>query len=375
MESTIGRYRLLKRLASGGMGEVYLAAQTGAQGFQKFVALKRVAASAAADPEIISLFLDEARLVATLSHRAIVQVYDLGQDEQGFFVAMEFVQGPSIRALLDRLAAQKQPLAPGLALDIAAQVGDALASAYYSRAPDGTPLRIIHRDVSPRNILVSVTGDVKLIDFGIAQSMRQVGNSGSLTGKLAYMSPEQLRSEPLNARSDLFSLGIVLCEMLGGENPFARADPKDMILAIQREDPVLPSKRNPSLAPCDGVLRRLLAKLPSERFADGIELAEALAEVRAHFPKPPKRLGAVVSDLFGMEINELLREVSQGMARQEVPAARPAAPVPIPDPPASVPKPDAVQAHTPSIYHRATQPYLSISKELVEVTQPDLALP
>ncbi|HEY3449484.1 MAG TPA: protein kinase [Myxococcales bacterium] len=376
---TIGRYRLLKRLASGGMGEVYLATQTGAQGFQKFVALKRVAAIAASDPELISLFLDEARLVATLSHRSIVQVYDLGQDEAGFFVAMEFVQGPSVRALLDRLASQGQRLPPAIALDIAAQVGDALACAYYSRAPDGTPLRIIHRDVSPRNVLVSISGDVKLIDFGIAQSMRQIGTSG-LTGKLAYMSPEQLRNEPLNARSDLFSLGIVLCEMLGGQNPFARNDPKEMVVAIQREEPTLPSARDPGLAPCDPVLKRLLAKLPSERFADGIELAEALAELRAHFPKPPKRLSAVVSDLFGLEIAELLRVAHGGPATARTePAARP--PPGLATPPRPVVKDAGLgtdsspnHANTPSIYHRVTQPYLKLSSEREE-TQPNLAVP
>lgn len=301
-----GRYRAITQLASGGMGEVFLAEDASpAPGAPAVVAIKRVAASVASDPELLRSFRHEAQLLKVLSHRHIVRVVDVGEDEQGSFVAMELVEGPSLRLMLQRLAERGQRLPAALALDIAAQVGDALAFAYYARGPDNLPLRIIHRDVSPRNILISHAGEAKLIDFGIAQSLRQAPvPSAGARGKVGYLSPEQLASEPLNARSNLFSLGIVLCEMLSGQHPFERASAEELAAAIRRDAPHLPSASVPELGVCDPLLLRLLAKRPSDRFADGLEVAKELAKLRGQVQSPPERLGELVCSLFEVGAGE-----------------------------------------------------------------------
>jgi eukaryotic-like serine/threonine-protein kinase len=319
MEGTtvVGRYKLLRRLAAGGMGEVYLAAQTGPAGFEKVVALKRMLPTMAQEREVVRLFLDEARLVARLSHRNICQIVELGEDGDGYFVAMEYIQGPSVRGLIDRLIEKGEELPAALAIDIAAQVTDALAYAYSAPGRDGQPLRIIHRDVTPQNILISVSGDVKLIDFGVAKSADQshVTQTGTVKGKLAYMSPEQSRGAALDQRSDLFSVGVVLSEMLTGVNPYARPDLVQTIMAIQGDPPPPLSARDPRLAPIDAVVARLLAKKPDDRFRDANEAYEELTAARQAFPRPPKRLGPFVSDYFSADLNAVIKAVSDSGVR------------------------------------------------------------
>jgi serine/threonine protein kinase len=321
--SALGHYRAIKQLAAGGMGEVFLAEDSAPpRGAPSVVAIKRVAAAVASDPERLELFRHEAHLLTSLAHRHIVRVYEVGEDDQGCFVAMEFVEGPSLRHLLQRLAERGRRLPPAVALEIAAQVGDALAFAYYSRGPDGAPLRIIHRDVSPRNILVSHAGEAKLIDFGIAQSLRQPPGPGpGVIGKVGYLSPEQLAGEPLNARSDLFSLGIVVCEMLSGRHPFERGSAEELAQAIRCGAPVLPSASAPELAICDAVLLRLLAKRPSDRFVDGLEAAKELGNLRAQIPRSAERLGELVRDLFDVQLQSELESPGNGQG-----AAPPSAP-------------------------------------------------
>lgn len=315
---SIGRYRLLTRLAVGGMGEVFLAAHAGPEGFQKVVVVKRMLPSIAAERDLLRLFLDEARLVAKLSHRNIAQIFELGEDGDGYYVVMEYVKGPSTRKLLQQLVAHGQRMPPAIVIDIAAQVAEALAYAYGAIDDEGVPLRIIHRDVTPENILVSVSGDVKLIDFGVAKSAKQehATQTGTLKGKLAYMSPEQSRSWKLDARSDLFSLGIVFCELLTGHNPFARSDVLKTVQAIQNDPPRLPSSFDPGLAPCDAFVRKLLGKSPDQRFADANRVYDELAALRASFPSTPRRLGPFVAEHFGREISGLIRSLSDPEAQR-----------------------------------------------------------
>ncbi|MBI5544226.1 MAG: serine/threonine protein kinase, partial [Deltaproteobacteria bacterium] len=303
-----GRYRLVHRIAAGGMGEIFLAVQDGPQGFQKLVALKRILPGVATDRNTVQHFLDEAQLTSRLSHRNIAQVFDFGQDREGYFAAMEYVQGPTMASLLDRLAERHQRLAPALALDIAAQVADALAYAWEVRGPDGAPSRVVHRDISPQNIMVSVSGDVKLIDFGVAKSAQQLHATigSSIKGKLAYMSPEQGSGDPIDTRSDLFCLGVVLCEMLTGVHPFARNDLLQIMQAARSEPPKLPSAIDASLAFIDSALLKMLAKDPRERFQDGHEAHEALQALRPKAPASPLRLGALVSECFGQELDALV---------------------------------------------------------------------
>lgn len=323
----VGRYKLVRRLAAGGMGEVYLAAQGGPAGFEKVVALKRMLPTLASERELVKLFLDEARLVARLSHRNICQIYELGEDGDGYFVAMEFVQGTSVRGLIDRLEERGERIPPAMAIDVAAQVAEALAYASDAPGRDGKPLRIVHRDVTPQNILLSTSGDVKLIDFGVAKSTDQshATQSGTVKGKLAYMSPEQSRGKGvIDGRSDLFSLGIVLYEMLTGTNPFAHPDMIQTVLAIQGgEYPPLASV-DPALAPADPVLARLLAKEAEARPVDANEAFEELSALRPQFPRPARRLGPLVTEHFASEISGVIKSVTDSdvrrALRQEIPS-------------------------------------------------------
>ena len=303
-----GRYRLVHRIAAGGMGEIFLAVQDGPRGFQKLVALKRLLSEVAGDKDFVQPFLDEARLASRLTHRNIAQVFDFGEDEEGYFVAMEFVQGVNLRMLLNRLEERGQRLAPALALDIAAQVAEALSFAWETRGPDGVALSVVHRDISPQNVMVSISGDVKVIDFGVAKSKQQLHATvgRAMKGKWAYMSPEQSRGEDLDTRSDLFSLGIVLCQMLTGAHPFARADVLEMVSAVRSDPPALPSTHDPSLAPLDATLERMLAKVPEDRFRDCHEVADALQSLRLQVPQAPVRLGLLVSECFGQELDALV---------------------------------------------------------------------
>jgi serine/threonine protein kinase len=315
----VGRYRLLKKIASGGMGEIFLAATDGPEGFQKAVILKRILSSVATDEAYVRLFLDEARLVAKLSHRNIAQIHELGQDDEGYYVVMEFVKGPSVRRLLATMASRGQRVPAALAVDIAAQVADALAYAYSATNDDGLALKIVHRDVTPENILVSVSGDVKLIDFGVAKSTTQRHSTevGAIKGKMAYMSPEQSEGKPLDGRSDIFSLGIVLAEMLSGSNPFDRGhDIMRTVMAIQKSEPRLPSADDPSLAPIDDVLGRMLRKNPEDRIPDANHLFDELNALRHRLASPPRRLGPFVEEYFGDEIANLIKSVSDPEAQK-----------------------------------------------------------
>jgi serine/threonine-protein kinase len=314
-----GKYRVLRRIAEGGMGEICLAAQVGPAGFERVVALKRMLASFTSDPAVQQLFLDEARLVAMLSHRNICQIIELGEDDGGYFVAMELVTGGSVLDLCKKVVlTTRAQLDPFFAVDIAAQVAEALAYAWAHPGPDGQPLRIIHRDVSPHNILLSTSGDVKLIDFGVAKSSVQKHETdlGMVKGKLAYLSPEQSRGEPLDGRSDLFALGVVLYEMVTGSKPFERVNPIETMRAIQYEPLPLLGPVYPSWAALDPVLAQLTAKKKEDRFADANHAAEALLDLRQALPRPRKRLGPMVAEVFDNELRELSQFI--GLSKGEL---------------------------------------------------------
>lgn len=325
-----GRYRLAHRIASGGMGEIFLAVQDGPQGFQKLVALKRMLPSVAADRSQVKHFLDEARLMSRLTHRNIAHVFDFGEDAGGYFVAMEFVQGATISSLLDRVAAADQRLPAALALDIAAQVAEALAFAWELRGLDGTPLKVVHRDISPQNVMLSVAGDVKVIDFGVAKSAQQVHStvSGSVKGKLAYMSPEQGRAGELDTRSDLFSLGLVLFEMLTGRHPFNRPDLLQIMAAVRTDPTPALASLDPALAFLDEAMARLLCKDPAGRYQSGTEAAEALNALKRQAPPCSMRIGPLVAEYFGRELEAL---VSSDEVKTPAPPGEAAAPPAVPE--------------------------------------------
>ena len=234
-----GRYQLLEKIGAGGMAEVYKARMRGEQGFEKIVAIKRIVPHMATNAEFVTMFVDEAKLAAQLNHNNITHIYDLGKVDAWHYIAMEYVEGKDLRTLLKLGKEKGFPLPAELALFIAAKIANALDYAHRRPASDGSELNLVHRDVSPQNILISDEGDIKLCDFGIAKAASKVSTtmSGALKGKLQYMSPEQAWGKRIDRRSDIFSLGSVLYEMLTGA-PLFEGDTDMSVLESVREGEV-----------------------------------------------------------------------------------------------------------------------------------------
>ncbi len=236
MESPLlfGRYQLLERIARGGMAEVFKAKSYGVEGFEKVVVLKRILPELALNQSFVDMFLHEARLSVALSHANIVQVFDLGREEDTYFIAMEYVLGSDLAQSLRRCRRDGRAVPVEVAVLIACEVARALDYAHRRKDARGRNLGIVHRDISPQNILLSREGEVKVTDFGIAKAASTVEAGGTVRGKYAYMPPEQARGEAVDARADIYSLGVTLFEILAGENPFApstefASDPKQVL--------------------------------------------------------------------------------------------------------------------------------------------------
>jgi len=235
---TIGGYDLIRRLGVGGMAEVFEAERTGPHGFRKRVALKRILPNVAADPTYVRMFVDEASLAGQLDHPNIVHVFDFGEDNGELYLAMELIEGTSVSRILRAVAAERQTVPLDVALHLGVQAARALAHAHAHRGADGELMRVVHRDVSPGNLLVSRDGHLKLADFGIACTEHQERHtdSQSLRGKIGYMSPEQVHGDVLTDRSDVFTLTTVIAEMLMGETLFSRGSDLDVLLRIRDVD-------------------------------------------------------------------------------------------------------------------------------------------
>jgi len=213
---SFGNYQLIKKLATGGMAEVWLAKQTGIEGFNRHVVIKRILPHLAEDPEFVQMFLNEARIASRFNHPNIGQIYDLGEKDGQYYIAMEFIHGEDLGRVMRRAWSTGQWVARHIALRI---VADACGGLYYAHTRNddqGRPLKVVHRDISPQNILISFDGAVKVLDFGIAKASDQVSStkSGAIKGKFAYMAPEQAAGKVLDARSDIFALGLVLYELV-----------------------------------------------------------------------------------------------------------------------------------------------------------------
>ena len=273
----IERYVVLEFLSEGGMGAIYLGKKMGAGGFEKEVVLKQLLPEFTSQPEFIDLFLREARLSATLDHANIIHTIDLVTAGAEHFIVMEYLAGADLRTLAKRAKRRRKRLSPAAAIYIAREVLSALAYAHAKVGPDGTPLRLIHRDVSPSNILVSRNGEVKLTDFGIAKAATHTSVFYKVKGKIGYMSPEQARSEPLDHRSDLYSLMVCVYELLTGERLFVAAGLTTSPEQIYSQPIELPSRKVPGLPPdLDKVILRALALDPADRYQSAGELQEAL---------------------------------------------------------------------------------------------------
>ncbi|MBW1870681.1 MAG: protein kinase [Deltaproteobacteria bacterium] len=277
----MGRYQLLALLATGGMAEIYLARQTGIQGFERLVVVKKILPHLAKQKKFLDMFLDEARIAAQLNHPNIVQIYDLGQEGEDFFIAMEYLEGESLGYLASEARKAGQVLQPAIAAGIIAQVCDGLDCAHNLQDEAGIPLRVVHRDVSPQNIIVLFSGAVKLVDFGVAKAASKIHQTrvGTLKGKLAYMSPEQCMSKPVDPRSDVFSLGAVAWELLTRRRLFKRDQEAGMINAILNEE--IPSVRevhSDVSTVLDGIVMKSLQKDPKDRFQTAGEMGATLRD-------------------------------------------------------------------------------------------------
>jgi TonB family protein len=285
-----GRYQLLQKIGTGGMAEVYKARMSGEQGFEKIVAIKRIVPHMATNAEFVTMFVDEAKLAAQLNHNNITHIYDLGKVDAWHYIAMEYVEGKDLRTLLKLGKERGFPLAGELALFIAAKIANALDYAHRRPAPDGSELNLVHRDVSPQNILISDEGDIKLCDFGIAKAASKVSTtmSGALKGKLQYMSPEQAWGKKLDRRSDIFSLGSVLYEMLTGA-PLFEGDTDMSVLESVREGEVAPPTSRGVEVPkrVDQIVLKALAKNPQERYQNASEFEKDLHAVLYTYQPSP----------------------------------------------------------------------------------------
>jgi len=275
---TLGRYQLLSRLAVGGMAEVYLARQGELSGFKTLVVVKKVLPHLAEKPDFIAMFLDEARIASMLDHPNIVRITEVGRTGSEYFLAMELVQGKPLAAILQQSEKAKTPIPHNLGALIVANAAAGLHHAHQLTDTSGNLLGLVHRDISPQNIMVSFEGSVKVIDFGIARALGRLGdtNSGSLKGKLGYMAPEQARGEAIDARADLFSLGVVLWECVAGRRLFLRENDLATLRAVVYE-PIPSASKFAEVDPAlDAIIRRSVARNVGERFQTAEEMRIAL---------------------------------------------------------------------------------------------------
>ncbi|WP_395853936.1 serine/threonine protein kinase [Cystobacter fuscus] len=298
----LGRYELVQLLGQGGMGEVYLAKISGAAGFEKPCIVKTVLPALLKDRQFLDRFHHEAKVLVHLAHSSIAQVYDMGEAEGTYFMALEYVAGVDLAYLQEQARAQGRSIPVPVALYLGQRIAEGLGYAHRKMGPDGAPLGIVHRDVSPHNVMVSYEGEVKIIDFGLAKSAARSKYTlpATVMGKLGYMSPEQVRAEPVDHRTDLYSCGVVVWELLAGRPLIAPGTVGEMMASMTQ--PVVPSLSelradvDPAL---DAVVRRALAPSPEERYARADDFARALNE---HFLRTGSSVGAE-------EVGNFVREI------------------------------------------------------------------
>ena len=303
-----GRYRLIERIGRGGMAEIFRAVAEGVEGFRRVFVIKRIRPEKSDSAELIRMFCDEARLSALLHHPNIVQVYDFGQINGTYFLAMEYLRGKDLSAVMKAIRQAKSGVEPPLAAHIANQVALALHYAHTLTRRDGKLLGIVHRDVTPANIMVQRTGVVKVLDFGIAQASNfdQVETGQRrVKGKLSYLSPEQVRLAELDARSDVFALGVVLWEMLVGQRLFS-ADSEFLTMRNVLTQPVpAPSSKRPEVPrELDAIVGRALQRDRDKRYASAQEMANDLDRFLRMVPCHSHALSELLQRLFGEESSD-----------------------------------------------------------------------
>ena len=299
-----GRYRILKHLATGGMAEVLLATATGIEGFSRHVVIKQIDPRYSQSPTFVKMFLDEARLAASLHHNNIIQVHDIGKEGDTFFFAMEYIHGEDLRKLLTTISARKEKTPLEHVVTIITAAASALHYAHEHCGQDRKPLNLVHRDVSPSNILIGFDGNVKVVDFGIAKTAMATSETraGDVKGKFSHMSPEQCLGKPVDRRSDVFALGIVLYELVTvralfrGDGDFAKM--KEILEGTIEP----PSKYRLGLPPAlDAIILKALARDPANRYQTADELRVALERfaILNNLRSSTTALADYVTQLFG----------------------------------------------------------------------------
>jgi serine/threonine-protein kinase len=319
---TFGKYELLEPLATGGMAEVWRARAAGPEGVEKEVALKLVRGEHGGRGDFARMFLEEARLAARLTHANVVQLFELVEEDGRYAIAMELVRGHDLGRVLERCREAGIRFGLPRALQVGVELARGLDYA-HRLAEGGRPLGLVHRDVSPHNVLLSLEGEVKLADFGIARAMGQAGltDPGTVKGKLAYMAPEQARGEPVDARADVFALGVLLWELCTGRRLFARETDAATLTALLTGDPPSPASAwNEAVPPeLDRALEAALQRAPSARTATAGQLGSALSAVLLKVVRAPEE-----TDLRGF-MRRLWPEAAAPAGASEPTAVRPAA--------------------------------------------------
>src|SRR5262245_53551616 len=303
----LGKYQLLRRIATGGMAELYLARATAIHGFEKLVCLKRILPQHAESDEFNRMFLDEARLAATLHHPNIVQVYDIG--EEGNFFTMEYVQGQDLRKLVRAARKADRALPLEHILHIVLGIAAGLHHAHEKIGTDGRPLGIVHRDVSPSHVLVTYEGGVKIVDFGIAKAAtaRTSTIAGTLKGKIPYMSPEQCRGESVDRRSDIFSIGTLLWELTTGARLFTGENEFGIINRVAAGVVPLPTTVRPDYPPeLEAIVMRALTGDRDQRYNTALDLQIDLEDFarEARLPVSSARMSKFMRELFAEELRQ-----------------------------------------------------------------------
>jgi hypothetical protein len=311
-----GKYYLLERINVGGMAEVFKAKAFGVEGFERLLAVKRILPNIAEDEEFITMFIDEAKIAVQLQHANIAQIFDLGKVDDSFFIALEYVHGRDLRSIFDRMRARGEGLPIALACHILMQVCEGLDYAHNKRDGQGRELNLVHRDISPQNVLIGYEGEVKLIDFGIAKAAGKASTTqaGILKGKFGYMSPEQVRGLPIDKRSDIFAVGIVLYELLTGERLFVGETDFSTLEKVRNVEIVPPSSYNKKIPQeLERLILKALARDPEDRYQNAIDLHDDLQSflysVGEFFSR--KDLAAWMKKSFSAEIEEDNAKIEQ----------------------------------------------------------------
>ena len=312
----LGRYHLLNRIAFGGMAEIYRAKPFDATGHAHLVAVKRVLAHLAEDNDFIQMLVDEAKIAGRLKHPNIARVYEFARAHGEYFIAMEHVDGKDLRAIMERCRQEKRPMPPNHAAYVGGEMASALHAAHSACDSNGDPLKIVHRDVSPSNIICSYTGEVKLCDFGIAKATlsKVQTRTGVIKGKVKYMSPEQALGRKLDHRSDIFSLGSVLYEMLTRVPPFTASNEMDLLIKVRDAKYRPISDIVPNVPPeIEKITDKCLARSRANRFQNSDDVSRALRSfLKGSMPNYSRsHLGRYVRKYFAEDIDRELRMLEE----------------------------------------------------------------